>query len=70
LGASDEAVEGSWVWVTGEPSRYWNWLNAPKFLDNQNNEDFLAMNYSDTAWIPSLVGNLHFFVCEWESISP
>jgi hypothetical protein len=25
LGASDEAQEGVWVWVTGEPFTYTNW---------------------------------------------
>lgn len=40
LGASDTAVEGSYVWVTGESFSYTNWWSAEP--NNVGNEDFLA----------------------------
>jgi hypothetical protein len=37
LGASDQTLEGSWEWVTGEQFTY----SAPAVFDDLNNEDFL-----------------------------
>ncbi|MDO5784599.1 MAG: S-layer homology domain-containing protein [Eubacteriales bacterium] len=41
LGGTDEAKEGTWVWVTGEPWTFW----GPKVTFNnfQNNEHYLQM---------------------------
>jgi len=53
LGASDEAMEGNWRWVTGEPFNYthWRadgWAAAP---DNDGNEDFLeGLNGENLDW--------------------
>ena len=76
LGGTDEAEEGTWVWVTGEPWNYWNWdknSNGPqpddKRGDPNNNPvlgaDFLMFNYWDRTWHDS-DDEQHYFVCEWE----
>jgi len=41
IGASDQAVEGTWTWVTGEPFSFARWAtNQP---DNSNDSDFAAV---------------------------
>lgn len=66
LGATDSAVEGTWVWVTGEPFEFKNWSqNQP---DNLNNEDFLAY-YANYTWNDSQDVSNRYFVIEWDSAS-
>jgi len=45
IGFTDEVIEGTWVWVTGEPVTYMYW--APGEPNNSNNEDYamLFVNY-------------------------
>ena len=40
LGATDEAQEGTWVWVTGEPWSFTNW--QPGEPNNQGPENYLS----------------------------
>ena len=47
IGGTDQNVEGSWEWVSGEAFSYTNWhANEP---NNLYNEDFLQM-YADGTW--------------------
>jgi hypothetical protein len=43
LGATDEQLEGDWIWITGEPFDYapWRRIDAIMAPDNQGNEDCL-----------------------------
>lgn len=66
LGATDEAVEGTWEWVTGEPFEYMNW--APGQPDNSGDEDYLAYMgepYPEQ-WNDAPASELNPFVCEYE----
>ena len=52
LGATDEIVEGSWQWVTGETWNYTNWMigqpdNAPR---NQYGEDYMHYFTPSQGW--------------------
>jgi hypothetical protein len=49
LGATDVAVEGTWVWVTGEAFSYMNWWGGEP--NNFGNEDYLAYDFRGSwAW--------------------
>jgi hypothetical protein len=49
IGFTDQAVEGTWVWSSGEPVTYTNWaLGEP---NNSNDEDFAVMNWTPTAQV-------------------
>ncbi|MCK5944073.1 MAG: hypothetical protein KAI24_18960 [Planctomycetes bacterium] len=41
IGLTDAAQEGTWVWTSGEPVTYTNWL--PGEPNNASNEDFTAL---------------------------
>lgn len=66
LGATDEAEEGFWVWVSGEPWDFQNWEQGEpsNSSDELGSENFLTLGAS-SQWndIPDLDNN---FVCEWE----
>ncbi|HPH92701.1 MAG TPA: HYR domain-containing protein, partial [Ferruginibacter sp.] len=47
-GMTDEAVEGTWVWVTGEPVVYTSWASGEP--NNSGNQDYLVINYAGTNW--------------------
>jgi tetratricopeptide (TPR) repeat protein len=70
LGATDEAEEGVWSWVTGEPWTYKNWAEGEP--NNANEEDVRGENYMSFLWpeAPSYwndvpAGSAQPFVCEW-----
>ncbi|MBE0638110.1 MAG: HYR domain-containing protein, partial [Bacteroidales bacterium] len=48
IGFTDEAVEGNWVWVTGEPVVYTSW--GPGEPNNANNEDYAATDWGAYLW--------------------
>ena len=48
LGATDAAVEGTFVWVTGEAFTYTNWWGGEP--NNVGNEDFLAYDFRSSTW--------------------
>jgi len=64
LGGTDESVEGTWVWITGEPWSYTNWNGGEP--NNVGNEDYLAWN-SNTTWndIVGTSGGTNGYVVEW-----
>jgi hypothetical protein len=66
LGATDRAVEGTFVWNSGAPWGYTNWI--PTNPDNFYNEDCLH-----AYWRPSRIGwndwscnNIGAYLCEKE----
>ena len=40
IGFTDEATEGTWVWVNGEPVVYTNWRTSTGEPNNVGNEDY------------------------------
>lgn len=77
LGASDEAQEGKWEWVTGEPWAYSNWKKEPLQLpdqpDNQHQAQTSGANYLlmiwDKTWYDVTNADYPYFVCEWEPLT-
>ncbi|MBM3841302.1 MAG: hypothetical protein FJ398_25785 [Verrucomicrobia bacterium] len=45
IGFNDEAKEGAWLWISGEPVTYINWLNGEP--NNSGDEDFAVINFDD-----------------------
>src|SRR5207247_581446 len=74
IGASDEAKEGSWVWVTGEDWAYSNW--KPTEPDGGKLQNFLAFWPGETGGRWADITNsadqelLAGFICEWEPAHP
>lgn len=48
LGGTDEAVEGTWAWITGEAWGYTHW-NGGEPNDYAGGEDYLQLNWGGTA---------------------
>ena len=66
IGFTDEAVEGQWIWVTGEDVTYTNWAypepNNGTGLGVQNH----AFMYANGTWDDGFYGKAEPFVCEWK----
>jgi hypothetical protein len=69
LGGSDEEIEGTWKWVTGEPWNYRSWDTTnvvqpePDIKDAES--DYLNFGGWDKDWHSKRNAEL-YFVCEWE----
>ncbi len=48
IGFTDQAVEGQWVWISGEPVTYTNWYQGEP--NNDGNEDYAIMNWIGNTW--------------------
>ncbi|MFY7971086.1 MAG: lectin-like protein, partial [Flavobacteriales bacterium] len=59
-GLTDEAVEGTWVWVTGEPVIYTSWAGGEP--NNSGNQDYMLINWSGTNWDDQGASSLPFVV--------
>jgi len=67
FGLTDEAVEGAWAWVTGEPVTYFNWA-----LDEPNNqfgrEHYVIFSIYETTGVwNDIPHEVWPFICEWDS---
>ena len=71
LGATDEAQEGTWVWVTGELWSFSLW--SPGEPNNQGPEDYLtaaaSANHSWNDW-GTAASSLPFYLLEFEHCTP
>lgn len=71
FGLTDEAEEGTWVWINGEESEYRNWHDGEP--NNQGKVEDYAMFYSgfgDSKWNDGdfsnkSAGDVNAFICEW-----
>ena len=75
LGATDEASEGTWKWVTGEAWNYTNWessANEPN--DTNGTQNYLEMFYYKNApgvvcpskWNDDVISSTWGYICEWD----
>ncbi len=64
LGGTDETVEGTWAWITGEAWAYANWGGGEP--NNVGNEDYLAMTGTGP-WndVVGSSGGMSGYVVEW-----
>jgi hypothetical protein len=68
LGATDEKVEGLWVWVDGTKMTYKAWAeNGPG--NAHGREHFLVLYGKDGAWhdAPQDTGAVVGYICEWQA---
>ncbi len=74
LGATDEAMEGQWVWIDGSKPRYSDWhrwkANESEPNDFRGVEDYMVLNASspDGHWhdVPDRPDGHPGFICEWD----
>jgi hypothetical protein len=71
LGATDEEVEGRWVWVDGTPMRYSNWSPIGNQPNNKQGIEHFAVLYlaHDGKWSdqPDRPADVHpGFICQWD----
>ncbi len=66
IGATDLAVEGTWVWVDGTPFTFTDWWSGEP--NNVGNEDYLAYDLRSGAWAwndaPNAAGGVRGYVIE------
>jgi hypothetical protein len=67
LGATDEADEGTWVWIDGSPWEFTHWLDGQP-NDYSGHENYLA-TYDDGLWVDVDASGSGFwmptgFICE------
>ena len=67
IGLSDEAQEGRWEWVTGEPVTFTAWDHGQP--DNSNGHEDHAQIWREhgTGWNDNLGSGWMPYICEWES---
>lgn len=70
LGGTDEGHEGTWVWITGEPWEYTNWVFGEPNNHGETGEHYLSFSEEDVTstylWNDLPGDTLLPFVCEWE----
>ena len=68
IGATDEAVEGTWKWVTGEAWSYTNWYSGEP-NNSSGNEDQACIQSNRTDWNDGRGSSSLYFICEYESLT-
>ena len=74
LGATDEKVEGRWVWVDGTEMRYANWdtaMGQPNNKDTSGSQEHYLRSRTPRggAWwdVPESYPHFHpGYVCQWD----
>lgn len=69
LGATDEVLEGIWIWISGESWTYSNWDNGEPNNCGRNDctpEHYLTYSDRPPAW-NDITDTEMRFMCEWES---
>ena len=64
IGATDEKIEGEWVWVDGAPMTFTAW--HPWQPDNFNGEHYANMNKGGWNDFPKSRPEIVGYVCEWK----
>jgi len=68
LGATDNAKEGQWQWITGEAWDYTNWYTGQP--NNYGNEDYLQAgvggDFYNGLWNDWTNSNVIGYLCEWD----
>jgi Ig-like domain CHU_C associated/Lectin C-type domain/HYR domain len=67
-GFTDQAVEGTFVWVTGEPVVYTSW-NGGEPNNSGGNENYMQLNFSGTNWNDANGGNSYPSVIEFDCLN-
>lgn len=63
LGATDEATEGAWKWITGETWSYTNWNSGePNDLNGEDCAELLASG----KWNDIRASSTHAYIYEWD----
>ena len=67
LGASDEKVEGLWLWVDGTKMTYTAWNNKEP-NNSHRREHFLKLAGKDSGWndVPEDAKAVVGYICEWK----
>ena len=65
LGATDEAKEGTWAWVTGEPWAYANWQPGQPD-DDGGSGDYLEYQAGSAKWYDAPANDPNGYLVEWE----
>ena len=68
IGATDEAAEGEWLWITGEPMLYANWADGQPDNYNSDNggENYLQV-YRNGTWNDSGKDTTMGFIIQFEA---
>ncbi len=68
IGATDEAAEGEWLWITGEPMLYANWADGQPDNYNSDNggENYLQV-YRNGTWNDSGKDTTIGFIIQFEA---
>jgi hypothetical protein len=64
IGATDETVEGTWTWVSGETWSYANWGTGEP--NNSGNEDYVTMR-TDGYWNDWSSAGTAYYIVEWDT---
>ena len=66
IGFTDQLLEGTWTWITGETSTYTNW-NAGE-PNNSGDEDYALINWTGTGWNDVNNASSYYSIMEYEPL--
>jgi hypothetical protein len=67
-GFNDQAVEGTFVWVTGEPVVFTSW-NAGEPNNSGGSENYMVLNWTGTNWNDANGGNSYPSIIEFDCLN-